>query len=169
MKPWIVGVALAVTCVEMCMLVESKKATPRAGPDEIGAVGAAAASALSGSTSTPLGDETRDNLETAFRSDHPVATSHERAQRLANAVRVVLPAGSMLRSVECRSMLCRIETAHSSSDEFISFVDHAFLGNGVPVTTDPVYAGVFAEPRLGEPLIAVAYVGRDNSALRASR
>ena len=32
----------------------------------------------------------------------------------------------------------------------------------VPVTTDPVYAGVFGEPRPGQPIIGVAHVGRDN-------
>jgi hypothetical protein len=162
MKPWILGVALAVTGVETYVLAQWQRAL-RAGSSETGSAGAAAP-ARAGS-SMRLGDETQAHLEAVFRADHPVAASRELAQRLANGVRAVLPAGSMLRNVECRSMLCRIETAHASPDEFIDFVDHAFLGNGVPVTRDPVYAGVIAEPRAGEPMVAVAYVGRDKSAL----
>jgi len=107
----------------------------------------------------------RESLEIAFHADHAVAASRELARDLSDNVRAMLPAGSRLRNVECRSALCRVETEHLSADDFRSFVDHAFLDRRSPVSDRPVVAGITAEPRAGEPLFAVAYVGRDGPAM----
>src|SRR5262252_1405000 len=125
MKLWILIVALAVTGVELYLLAGLRAtaswATPASAPSggtnagtSLAVEGIGPGSAHGGGASTSNGDETRHRLEAAFHADHAVAASHERARVLASGVRAVLPAGSTLRSVECRSALCRIETAHAS-------------------------------------------------------
>ncbi|HEY6177076.1 MAG TPA: hypothetical protein VIX73_21615 [Kofleriaceae bacterium] len=174
MKPWIVIVALAVTSVEIHLLAGLRGRISPAGRRSAMAEGNNVGTALptedvrpdsvhTAAASTFDGDETHDRLAITFRADHAVAGSHELAEALARGARAVLPAGSTLRHVECRSAVCRIETAHANLDEFVDFVDHAFLGHGPPVTARPVYAAVLGDPRPGEPVSAVAYVVLDSS------
>jgi hypothetical protein len=117
------------------------------------------------SESALTGEEVRDHIETSFGADHALASSHDLAQGLEDGVRAVLPAGSSVRSVECRSALCRIETVHPSVDEFRDFVARAFLAPDAKVASGPVFAGLLTEPARGEAVVAVAYVGRDGSPL----
>jgi hypothetical protein len=168
MNSWLLSVVLVVVIAggELYVLARIPRMSSKHAMNEAlsGTTHLTATSAPVSSTA-PFGYETHDDFETAFRADHPVAKSHDLEQRLAQGARAALPTKSTLRNVECRSMHCRVETAHSSLDEFIEFVDRAFLGNGTPLTTGPVYSSVLGEPRAGEPTIAVAYVVLDSSIL----
>jgi len=136
--------------------------------DHRGPAAAAAGSPAAESTSASAGKEMHDHLEAMFRADHAGAASYADAQDLADNVRAMLPAGSTLRNVECRSALCRVETEHVSADDFRRFVEHAFLDRTAPMATRPVIAGLPAEPRAGQAVVAVAYVGRDGAAMAAA-
>jgi hypothetical protein len=113
----------------------------------------------------PSGEEIHDRLETAFAADRPVAASGDLARDLDQRVRTVLPAGSTLRSLECRSAMCRLETVHAGPDEFRDFAQRAFLTRGSRITSGPVFTGLVPGQRPGEPVVAVAYVGRDDATL----
>lgn len=140
-----------------------------AGPVEDENAGSAdvkGAEGRAGSGSAPSGEEILDHIETSFFADHPVASSQDVAQGLETGVRAVLPAESLVLSVECRNSLCRVETEHASLDEFQDFVQRAFLTHdSTRVSNGPVFVGLLAEPAQGEPVVAVAYVGREGALL----
>ncbi len=102
-------------------------------------------------------------IERAFVAE-PSATSPELARDLDTAVRAVLPAGSAVHRVECRGALCRIETAHLGLDELRDFAQRAFQGAN-PVSKGPVFFSLLGEPEPGQPVVAVAYVGREGAEL----
>jgi hypothetical protein len=141
--------------------------TPTA-PVEEEPVGAADVHAAAAEDPPPSGsaltfEEMRDHLEESFVAAAPAA-SRDLAQGFDKRVRAVLPAGSSLRSVECRSSFCRIETMHAGVDEFRDFVQRAFQDQ-TPISTGPAFVSLLEEPRQGEPVIAVAYVAREGSVL----
>jgi hypothetical protein len=116
-------------------------------------------------TSPPTGEEMRDHLEAAFAADPPAA-ARDLAQGLEDGARAALPAGSRVRSVECRASLCRIETEHAGLDDYRAFVQRAFFSHDAKqVSIGPVFANPPGEPRHGEPVVAVVYVGREGTVL----
>lgn len=110
-------------------------------------------------------DEVRDHFETAFAAERTVASNQGRAYGVEQAVRAALPAGSSLRSVQCRGTLCRIETAHTSIQEFHGFIHRAFQTPESKIANAPVFAGPLASAVPGEPLIVVAYLGSEGGML----
>ena len=111
------------------------------------------------------GDEVRAHFETAFAAERTVASNQGRAYGVEQAVRVALPDGSSLRSVQCRGTLCRIETAHTSVQEFHGFIQRAFQSPESKIANAPVFAGPLASAVPGEPLIVVAYLGSEGGTL----
>jgi hypothetical protein len=112
-------------------------------------------------------DEVRDRLDAAFAGDAAVAPSQDRSPGLERRVRAVMPAGSSVRSLECRSSLCRIETVHPSVEEFRDFVQGGYLTLDLAtrVSTGPVFVGLLAPPVEGQPVVGVAFLGRDGAVL----
>jgi hypothetical protein len=120
------------------------------------------------SGSPPAADaEMRDQLEASFASDASVAPSQDRTPGLETRVRAVIPAGSSVRRLECRSSLCRIETMHPSLEEFRDFVQRGYLTLDLAtrVSTGPVFVGLLAPPVEGQPVVGVAFLGRDGAVL----
>jgi hypothetical protein len=107
----------------------------------------------------------RDRVAASFEADSPVASSQDRAPELARRIRAMIAPGSSVRSLECRSSLCRLETMHASLDDFRGFMQHAFHAPdaGTRVSNGPVLAALLAPPVAGQPVIAVAYLGREGS------
>jgi hypothetical protein len=121
-----------------------------------------------GSPSTaPTGEEMRDHIEASFAADPPVAPSQDLAPGLEKRVRAVIPAGSFVRSLECRSSLCRIETMHANLGDFRDFMQRAYLtpDTTTRVSNGPVFAGLLAQPVEGQPVVAVAFLGREGTIL----
>ena len=113
----------------------------------------------------PTEQEVRDHLQAAFVAEPSVAPGQV-APDLDQRLHAVLPTGSTIRSVECRGSLCRVETTHPSLDGFRDFVQRAYLTpEPARVSNGPVLASVLAEPVAGQPVIAVAYLGKEGSAL----
>jgi hypothetical protein len=118
----------------------------------------------SGPGSAVTAEDMREQLQASFAA-LPLA-SNDVAHRLELGMRAVLPAGSSVRSVECRGSLCRVETQHAGFDDFRDFVQRAFQGQPVaPVSNGPVFVNLLEEPAPGKPVVAVAYVGREGTAL----
>jgi hypothetical protein len=113
----------------------------------------------------PSTDEVRDHLETAFAAERTVASNPGRAYGVEQAVHAALPVGSSLRSVQCRGALCRIETVHTSIEEFHGFIRRAFQTPESKIANTPVFAGPLASAAPGKPLIVVAYLGSEGGML----
>jgi hypothetical protein len=142
-------------------------AMPRIAPIDrtpAGSVDGQADEDRAGPESTPSLEDIRDHMEAAFGAD-PLAASQDLVQGLDREVRSVLPTTSSVHRIECRSSLCRIETVHPSLGEFRDFAQLAFFAHDPKVGNGPVFVGLLAEPAPGEPVIAVAYVGRQGSVL----
>lgn len=119
------------------------------------------------SEAPPTADEMRDRLEASFASDVSAAPSQDRTQGIEKRVRAVIPAGSSVRRLECRSSSCRIETMHPSLEEFRDFVQRGYLTRdfATRVSNGPVFVGLLAPPEAGQPVVGVAFLGRDGAVL----
>lgn len=109
--------------------------------------------------------EMRDHIEASFVAS-PLAST-DLTRRLESGVRAALPTASSVRSIECRGSLCRVETVHARLDEFRDFVKRAFQDTP-PVSSGPVFVSLLEEPASGRPVVAVAYIGSDSTALAAA-
>lgn len=86
------------------------------------------------------------------------------ASELGSKLNEVLPAGSALRSLECRSSMCRIETTHRDLEAYRAFTEHFLLpGARAPLWSGAGFFHVTHEPqRPGDELVAVVYLGRES-------
>jgi hypothetical protein len=79
--------------------------------------------------------------------------------RLEKALPTILPTGSQITRVECRSTMCRIESSHPSVDQFAEFARSAFLKE-TRVNEGPFFASVTSPVVAGQPVTTVAYIAR---------
>lgn len=114
---------------------------------------------------SPGPEEVRNHLETTFGSERATASSQARAYSVEKGVRAALPANSSVRTIECRGALCRIETEHSTMEEFHEFVRKAFQTPDSSIANAPVFAGPLARATSGSTLVAVAYLGSEGAVL----
>jgi hypothetical protein len=136
-----------------------------AGDTATGAAGAGSAEPPTRADAAPTGEEVRDHLELSFAADRAASASPGLTYGVEQGVRAALPAGSSVRSVECRSALCRVETVHASPEDFREFVRRAFQTPDSKVANHPVFAGLVAGSAPGEPVVAVVYLGREGTML----
>lgn len=61
--------------------------------------------------------------------------------------------------------MCRAETVHPGLAEYRAFADRAFFAYEAAVRLGPVFAVPVHEPAPGQPVVAVAFVGRAGSML----
>jgi hypothetical protein len=70
----------------------------------------------------------RAQLQAAFLRDAPdAAWTDEMKRDLEAEARKALPAGSLLKSLECHSSLCRMETSHADEASYTAFI-HNLVG-----------------------------------------
>ena len=76
--------------------------------------------------------EAHERLEIAFTEDRLDPEWASTAQRIANSkLPEVLPKGSAIRSVECRSSICRLETSHRDREAYWAFLHAAIMNSNV--------------------------------------
>lgn len=112
----------------------------------------------------PREDEFGDRLEHDFAADRSDATP-ELERQVERGVRSALPAASSLRSLVCRSALCRVETVHPSIGEHRTFAERAFFGYEAAVRAGPIFALKVDEPAAGQSVVAVTFVARVGSTM----
>jgi hypothetical protein len=84
-------------------------------------------------------------------------------EELARKLPELLPRTSHVRSLECRSTMCRLETSHADEQSYREFVGRFTL----QVDTPPIWTGpaVFGIPdtstRQGDELVATAWLARE--------
>jgi hypothetical protein len=108
--------------------------------------------------------EIRDHLEAVFR-DSAAATTRDLALALEAELPGTLPAGSQLRSLECRSGFCRIEVSQVSELTFGDFMTRAFGPRSSKLATGPVFGGPLGAPTPGESFVAVVFVAEHGATL----
>jgi hypothetical protein len=138
------------------------EAAPTAAAEVPGSGGEATAAAPPPPTPAVM----RDRIGLAFDAEHlDSAWTGAELARLEKALPALLPQGSQLRRVECRSTMCRIESSHASVDQFGDFVQRAFINGEARVNQSGFFAGLLAEPTPGQPVVTVAYIARQGHAL----
>ncbi|HRC54642.1 MAG TPA: hypothetical protein PKU97_01910 [Kofleriaceae bacterium] len=109
--------------------------------------------------------DVRDRISERFFSESvDSAWTQQAVGKLERILPPLLPAGSVMRRVECRSSMCRVESAHQGIDEFGTFVRNAFASDS-GISEGGFFAGVLAEPQPGQPVVTVAYVARRGHSL----
>jgi hypothetical protein len=106
-----------------------------------------------------------DRIEERFGTEPPdTAWARDAEHTAAGGVRAALPEHSLLRSVECRASMCRIETEHADLDGSQSFVRTAFMTPG-----RQVWNGGFLSMRAGDStdgkVVTVTYLAREGREL----
>ena len=107
-------------------------------------------------------------LASAFVAERPDPAWTEAANRLADArLGAALPASSALRSVECRSSLCRIETVHPDMEHYQRFFQRAFVDQDTRAWNGAVTTAELTEAGDGSVHV-ISYLAREGSPLLAS-
>jgi hypothetical protein len=195
MKPWISCMALAALSVGLYALVQGAHGTTMATPTPVARPQLAARTIAPSSISeddapaselalAPPGDASGEQLahgeapssptsaeigaylEAVFASDRPPAPSRDRTSALEQRLRTSMPAGSAVRKLECRDSMCRIETSHPGREELGQLVRSTYYASDpAGVLNGPFFATVLSEAAPGQPLVAVAFVGRQGMQL----
>ena len=61
--------------------------------------------------------------------------------------------------------MCRVETVHPAIAEYRAFAQRAYFALEAAVRQGPVFALPLDEPAAGQPVVAVAFVGRPGATL----
>jgi hypothetical protein len=109
----------------------------------------------------------RDRLERAFQADRPDAswTARDRSAALAK-IGAKMPAGSVVRSFECRESMCRMEARYDSLESAARFARNALMNPADRIWNAAAYHAPLADERApGDPVVYVTYVAREGKAL----
>jgi hypothetical protein len=106
----------------------------------------------------------RAQLEAAFGQDPPGDWPEADRRTMLERLAAVLPDGSSVRSCECRSSLCRIETGHANLQRYNAFARAAFMRRPTMVLNRPGIT-VASDPAPDGSLVAVAFLAREGHSL----
>jgi hypothetical protein len=112
----------------------------------------------------PVAD-VRDRLEAAFVAERSSSDWTREAQSTAQRKLAAMPSlSSSVRSVECRSSMCRIETVHQDAKSYRQFVETAFLNPETKLWNGGFFATLAGDHQDGS-LAVVSYLARDGEGL----
>jgi hypothetical protein len=108
--------------------------------------------------------EMRDQYEIDFLGEPEDGAWAPAARGLAtNRLKTTVPAGSAVRSIDCRTSFCRIESMHPDMDHFREFVQSSLLNPESSIWNAATYSSVVEDTSRG--LVAVSYVSREGQYL----
>jgi hypothetical protein len=117
-----------------------------------------------GASVNSTGAEVHRRYERAFDQEAPDPTWAQRAKAIADAkLPALLPEGSAVRSFECRSTLCRLETSHRDVPSYFQFAKSVFVDSGAQLWNAPTYSAPLND-NVSEGLM-VSYIAREGHAL----
>lgn len=90
--------------------------------------------------------------------------AQERSHALSTRVAAVLPDTSSLRSVECHTALCRVETVHESPESINTFAEGAFKNFDTKLTTGASFTTAEGQDERGR-IVLVTYLAREGEPL----
>lgn len=112
----------------------------------------------------PEYSEIRGQMEVIFDQEHTDPSWASNADTLARErLRATLPPGSDVRSIDCRTSMCRIETSHRAIDDYQKAMHDAFM----EPTKRPWNGGIFSSLVSEQPsyLVAVTFLARDGRSI----
>lgn len=113
--------------------------------------------------------EVEAQLHTAFASEEADSTWTTQAQATARTrLAAALPETSSLRSVECRSSMCRFETIHEDEGHIEQFMQKAFISGKTQIWNGGQFSTTVPEAGTGK-LVVVSYLARDGKELHPPR
>jgi hypothetical protein len=112
-------------------------------------------------------EEAQDRLDTFFLEERTDASGGQEARQVIHGrIDAVLPERSSLLAVDCHASLCRIETMHTTLEDFQEFVRSGFMAPETRLWNGGFFASVVGESAGGE-VTTVAYLARDGQGLPA--
>ncbi len=110
----------------------------------------------------------RDRYERLFMTQVVDRAWAEAAQASAGAcLTSFLPAGSLLRSIECRASMCRVETSHPDVTTSTQFVRSALLGTYGRAWKGASYSAPLDSLGASNEVVLVTYLAREGNGLSA--
>lgn len=110
-------------------------------------------------------EQVSQRLQEHFGGEPPDSAWARDAEHVAReGVKAALPERSLLRSVECRASLCRIETEHADSTLSYAFVRTAFMTPGRQVW-NAAFVSMRGEDSGDGKVVTVTYLAREGREL----
>jgi hypothetical protein len=104
--------------------------------------------------------------QSAFAHEVPDAAWANDAKRIADGkLPGLLPKGSEVRSFECHSTLCRLETNHRDVASYHLFVRNAFMNTDGHLWNAPTFSGPLDDKLSDSHAVMVSYIAREGHAL----
>jgi hypothetical protein len=151
--------------IASALLSESSVAPPRTAGDVGPRLSARKRTTGQGETA----ESRREGYEAAFAADASDSRWTEASKKImAQRLQEAMPPGSILRSFDCHSSSCRIETGHPDQDHFQRYLAAAFIE---PSTRIPIGSGGYSirldtETHEGN-LVYVSFMPREGKVLPA--
>jgi hypothetical protein len=109
--------------------------------------------------------EVRDLYESSFTHEKPDPQWVAEAQSTAEAkLTGAMPETSQVRSIACRSSMCRLETVHEDVEHYQQFVQSAFFNPETKLWNGGFFSTPLSAPGDGK-LVIVSYLARDGEDL----
>jgi hypothetical protein len=110
------------------------------------------------------GAEITDHYDAAFTVENADASWAADARRQAETrLKAILPEGSSVRSVDCRSSMCRIETSYGDRAQLSQFMRTAFSSPASGIWNAPMYSHLVSDE--GGQVVVVSFLAREGHAL----
>lgn len=107
----------------------------------------------------------RERMDQCFTQERPDPSWAAQAkQQVEASLAAVLPSSSAIRSVECRTTMCRIESTHGDREQYQRFIQDGLMNPDKQAWNGAFLALRFGEPTDG-PMLAVVYVAREGEEL----
>jgi hypothetical protein len=106
----------------------------------------------------------RDHYDIAFTGEYEDGSWAPSARSLATQrLKATLPPGSALRSIDCRTSMCRVETSHPDMQHYRQFVESSFRDPSSSVWNAATFSSLVDDT--SGNLVVVSYVAREGQPL----
>lgn len=112
----------------------------------------------------PRVEEVIEQLDERFFTELLDPGWSQQARRRADQFTGLLPTGARVLSLECRTSICRMETAQPSLEAFQDFVRQRLVG-GNHDWDGPIMAAVKGDPHKPGEIVTVTYLAREGADL----
>jgi hypothetical protein len=108
-----------------------------------------------------------DHYDVAFATENVDSEWAARARGIAEErLNADLPPGSSVRSIDCRTSMCRIESSHADRDSYTQFARQSFQDPGTSIWNCGSFSTIVNDDsQPGSPIMVVSYVSRDGTNL----
>jgi hypothetical protein len=108
-----------------------------------------------------------DHYDVAFATENVDSEWAVRARRIAEErLKADLPTGSSVRSIDCRTSMCRIESSHADRGSYAQFARQSFQDPATSIWNCGSFSTIVNDDsQPGSAVMVVSYVSRDGTNL----